>query len=884
MKYYDFDIWIGPQTGDHYATRAKAESLGDKQGTILLAELDQLRVVLDQLSGGAVDEASLKQAGGSLFSILFAGPIGSLYQQALGQVYTDVNAGVRIRLRIEPPELATLPWELLHDSGRDCFLATSSETLLTRYIELSKPIRELQTALPIRILVIIPDSSGSNVEKEKQTILGALEGLGGAVQVQVLAGKVSSTTINRELVLKQYHILHFIGHGKFRDNTACLSLSGEQSGEDLIAAREFSYYFQDYPCMKLIVLNSCGGAEISAPSLTDVAQELVRAGVPAVIARRGAGAGEATKRFAEDFYLNLCLGHEKGRVDIAVSHARRRMVAGWANTDEFARSALFMRTPKGVIFDLSEGEVITTQRELDTAKAVARTRDYNIAQLKKEGGEEAGIAKEAEAQSMARAQVLQFYKRIALSAAPRVAMLALVLALVVIFASQARILNALRVDDYLGGALRLWSDVPSKPLNRKVRIILASRDDNGGLGSPVDNPGWRAYHTKLLQGFAAATERPRVVVFDVRFNHPTPDLDPAFAAAIRTAKCQNIQVVGGQDIDNDGQKIPGTELNAELQPAFGNSWGDVEVGGLLYLPLLMKGDPYVNQYEIASLQPNDSTAGGEQPVVPSLALQAVMQRFADGSTPPRAYFDEGANEVIIKAVDSGRPFEKHIPVTRQDLSLYMLLENAPDKDIQSNTNEYKDVYQWTTSTRPEEKNQLDLLFRDAIVLIGYDTGKDSHAVIGAASRAGVKIHANAVSNILNDAYIPEISRRSDVLIIIAMFALGVFLQTYLRRLIPGTLHLKLPFISNIIGEINVPVLFFAAIIAYCLVAYLLYSRSRVSFDMSYHIAALLFGYLLIHIFRKRLRLTEVPREERHAHSPKEQIETSSDAARDALDS
>ncbi|HVQ39058.1 MAG TPA: CHAT domain-containing protein, partial [Pyrinomonadaceae bacterium] len=319
MKYYDFDVWIGGQTGDHYETRARSESMGENQGRLLPAALDQTYAAAEKLSSGDVDDAFLKQVGGSLFTALFDGAIGVLYHQALGQVYADDSAGVRIRLRIEPPELAALPWELLYDSGRDCFLATSTETLLTRYIELPKPIRELQTSLPIRILAIIPGGSGLDTTQEMRTIQDAVTGLQNTLEIKVLEGKVTSDDISRQLVDHQFHIIHFIGHGGFLKEKGCLVLNSEQGDEpDLISAKEFSYFFQNYPCMKLVVLNSCSGAQSSTRSLTGVAQELVAMGIPAVVAMRKKITDEGAKLFAENFYLNLCRGNEQGRVDIAV--------------------------------------------------------------------------------------------------------------------------------------------------------------------------------------------------------------------------------------------------------------------------------------------------------------------------------------------------------------------------------------------------------------------------------------------------------------------------------------------------------------------------------------------------------------------------------------
>ena len=848
MKYYDLDISITTKMGDHYETRAQSKTMGESHGRLSFADVEQIRGTFKNLPIRGINESTLKEVGNSLFTALFSGEIGTLYQRALGQVYADDNAGVRIRLTIDPPDLAALPWEHLYDEGRNCFLATSSETPLTRYIEVAKPIKDLQTSLPIRILILIPGGSGLDVELEKRTILESLAGLEDAVEVTVLDGKVTSDSLSRELVLRQFHILHFIGHGAFENEKGCLLLNSDDDREhDLVSAREFSFNFQDYPSMKLVVLNSCSGAASSTQSLTGVAQELVSTGVPAVIAMREEITDKAAKLFAKDFYLKLCLGYERGRVDIAISHARKRLLAEMDKTREFANPVLFMRSPTGVIFDLSEGQAITTVRELHTNNAVTRTLDHNIAQIEKLGGEGAAaeVAKETQAKSQVRARVVDFYKRIAIAAAPRVIAMALLLAVVVFFASHTRILNVFRVDDYLAATLRLWSGAPDRPLDPNVRLIVADQNDERELGN--FGIGWRDHHTALVGGLSELNEKPSVIAIDLEFNEPAGQ-DTQFAEAITKARSNGVQIVGGKRVEDDGETNPDSEFSAKLRPAFGDSWGDVHVGGVMPLSLLLGNGLYVNEYEIASL-PKGADLGTDVVVVPSLAVKAIMQHYYDAAFQPQAFYNEAAGEVIIKAVDAGKPIEKRIPVSRTDLRLNMILEYASKSALEDNTKQYRNVYRWATSKTEEDRTYLQDMFKNKIILIGFDTDKDRHSTIGDGQRTGVEFHANAISNILKGDYIREVSRSTEFVVIIFMVVLGVLLQTKLKRWLPSH-EFELPYI----GKITIPIALIVALIVYLGIAYLVYSQARVTFDMSYHIAALLFGYWSIAIFRKQLRL------------------------------
>jgi CHASE2 domain-containing sensor protein len=853
MKYYDFDIWIASEADGHFSVRARSESMGEDSGKITAAQFVGIREALERLAGDNINDALLREVGGLFYGVLFSGAVGSLFQKSLGQVYADPDRGVRIRLRIEPPDVAALPWELAYDASRKCFLATSSETPFTRYIELPVPVRDLKTALPIRVLVVIPGGSGLDVDQEERMIRETLAHMEGAVELTVLKDRVRSSDINHALILSRYHVLHFIGHGGFSQGRGCLLLNDDAGGPELLSASEFSFHFQDYPSMKLIVLNSCSGAASSPQALTGVAHELVQMGVPAVVAMSKVITDEAAKLFAENFYLMLCASPERGRVDIAVSHARKRLAAEMGGTESFSIPVLFMRSPKGVIFDATpEGARIESVRELHTNKAVSYTYAHNIDQLQKEGGPGAAdeIAQEARARTVLRARVRQFYKRMLVAAAPRVVVMALGLAAVIFLASHTRVFNAFRVDDYAGGALRLWrGDSADEALNKAVRLVMAEEGEgkNGELGNPVGNRKWREYHAKLIDDLSKAGAK--AIVFDLTFEIPGGDVDTTLAGAVNRARERNVSVVGAQKVENNGELVPGYVLNPALSSAFGENWGDVRVGGLLEMPTPFSG-VYVNEYEVASLQPGDRGERDDSPLTPSLALRAVMQYCAEPGASPRALYDRGANEVRLENFRPDCEKAARIPVSRSNASLNMLIDYAPSNKLKDATKDYKDVYDLATSDDRRMKEYFEGYFRDTIVVIGYNTDSDRHRIIGEGMRPGVAIHANAISNLLNGVYIPQAPDWCNFLAIAAMAGLGVLLQTKLQRLRAHRLTLDLPYF----GKVGFPVLFLSTLILYLVVAYYVYSRSRVSFDMSYHVAALLFAYWLVGMYRRKLGL------------------------------
>jgi hypothetical protein len=46
--------------------------------------------------------------------------------------------GLRVKLRINPPEIAALPWEFLYDAGEEEYLCLERSSALVRYLELPR--------------------------------------------------------------------------------------------------------------------------------------------------------------------------------------------------------------------------------------------------------------------------------------------------------------------------------------------------------------------------------------------------------------------------------------------------------------------------------------------------------------------------------------------------------------------------------------------------------------------------------------------------------------------------------------------------------------------------------------------------------------------------
>ena len=296
-------------------------------------------------------------------------------------ILDNQGKGLRIRLRLEPPELGAIPWEYLYDELNDLFLAISPETPITRYIQVSEPPRSITIHHTLKVLAVISNPinlaerglPALDAEKEKQVLSQALgewerEGL---VQLEFLDHAVASE-IREKLRRYQPHIFHFIGHGAFKDDgfadgfangfaKAYLVIEDDDHRFRLITGRTFREFFLGNDFTKLVVLNTCQSATTSStqpgsvrrPSpIVGLAPNLVRRGLPAVVAMQYSIYDDTAIKFSREFYRALAVGFP---VDTAISEARRGIyIDCGVERRDWGIPVLFMRSPDGVILKLTK--------------------------------------------------------------------------------------------------------------------------------------------------------------------------------------------------------------------------------------------------------------------------------------------------------------------------------------------------------------------------------------------------------------------------------------------------------------------------------------------------------------------------------------------------
>ncbi len=174
------------------------------------------------------------------------------------------------------------------------------------------------------MLVVIPQGSQLNVEKELHGLDMAVSRLGDAIELSVLQGEVTPDRLNDRVNAERWDVVHFIGHGDVVDDAVRVRLNSEdpENPDQWVDGEVFATFFRR-SVPRLIVLNCCyGGSQASLRTFSGLGPFLVRAGVPAVVAMQYEIPDTVAIKFAEKFYGELLSGSDPGRIDFALTAAR----------------------------------------------------------------------------------------------------------------------------------------------------------------------------------------------------------------------------------------------------------------------------------------------------------------------------------------------------------------------------------------------------------------------------------------------------------------------------------------------------------------------------------------------------------------------------------
>jgi hypothetical protein len=367
VSYDDFTILIGSRQGDELSVRAEWSGARVNE-RIRFPMIDRIDETLDAV-GAALHGAAPAfdwargpilpgSTGRQLFNTLFTGRIGSLFSQSLGP-----RRPVRIRLQmdLEDPAivpLASLPWELMVAADGE-ELALAYNKTIVRCPDISRPVSIPPFRPPLRVLFVMANPRGDlDLGEERRRIEAALAEEKAGVHTQFLE---NATYAGLEELLRRFdfHAVHFMGHGDFRD------------GEGVLLFQDGAYRGRDVAVLmrreretRLVFLNACRTAQVTRVHGQDpfagVATSLLMADMPAVVAMQFPVSDRAAIEFAARFYAEIARSKS---VEEAVDSGRMKIRAGAPDKYEWATPVLFLR---------SHGDLFALQQ---TARTVRKTDD-----------------------------------------------------------------------------------------------------------------------------------------------------------------------------------------------------------------------------------------------------------------------------------------------------------------------------------------------------------------------------------------------------------------------------------------------------------------------------------------------------------------------------
>ena len=324
-------------------------------GFVAQAQADELR-----------EDEEVKAFGEALFNALFDPVLRQdfvgLYNQA---VHTEGKL-LRIELDIDEqalPDVAALPWEFMR-LPQDANLGTlwigsAPDLIFSRrrsqwYVP--NPIRlEAGEKLRIAVAVSAPENLGP-VQYDK-----VLEGLQKLVEKQPdqfellpVLTKANALSLD-DLLARDPHILHFIGHGRLQADgnqlaDGQIAFTDDMFGEAEWVSADFFADLLNTHRPGVVLMQACeGGMASASQAFVGVASRIVQQNIPVVVAMQYEVSNMTAIRFALKFYQEK---EKKSPVDSAAQNGRRAVaLATQYKRRDFATPVLFMRVEDGQLFE-----------------------------------------------------------------------------------------------------------------------------------------------------------------------------------------------------------------------------------------------------------------------------------------------------------------------------------------------------------------------------------------------------------------------------------------------------------------------------------------------------------------------------------------------------
>ena len=335
-KAYPLRLYLHNQNGREPNPKAEAQ-IPKKKFRWTNSNPDPVDFFLTQTA----QSIDFQRTGFYFYNLLHQGAVATEWD-----AFVQANRRARVLLDIKPPEIASLPWELIND-GLEMLTANPKLTFI-RYYEPRGAVHKLPAgALPLRVLIVVGAQDNDQAVlpwKEIWRIKSDIYKLNRLayrlIDIEILL-RPNSTELQNSYTNFKPHIFHFIGHGGFNiDGESCLLIDYfdsvlQRTAQIQWTARNIYNDFLGWNWLPgFVFINSCrsdGTGIVSkeskdqAWSIGDVFRKL---GIPAVLTMQADINGAAAGVFAGTIYKSLT---ELEPLDTALGHARRA-VKNYFNT------------------------------------------------------------------------------------------------------------------------------------------------------------------------------------------------------------------------------------------------------------------------------------------------------------------------------------------------------------------------------------------------------------------------------------------------------------------------------------------------------------------------------------------------------------------------
>ncbi|MBI3421886.1 MAG: tetratricopeptide repeat protein [Acidobacteria bacterium] len=323
---------------------------------------------VDRLNASTKDAAErfdeLQKLGRELYQKLFLPAVEQVWHE-----YKQRSEFLILCLRFakDAAKLEVLPWETLHDGAE--FIAAGTKTTLTRLPLDVAPPSELPP-IPRQLKLFgffaspldLQDHERLNAEREQEILLEAINDPAAQGRISADFEDEAKLEILARSLKDGYHILHFTGHGISPRDGGGLLLE-DAHGKKLPAsiAEVMQAVESGVDRLRLAVISGCQTARtLHTGAFNDLARELLRQRVPAVIAMQFSITDEGGLKFAEVLYREIAKGVELER---AVHAARRVLLADerfFINNDALA---IVLLAADGACLQTTEAQSSAPQTE-----------------------------------------------------------------------------------------------------------------------------------------------------------------------------------------------------------------------------------------------------------------------------------------------------------------------------------------------------------------------------------------------------------------------------------------------------------------------------------------------------------------------------------------